>query len=84
MFVTFAIAFPQIRTKPETCIIPDHDLMETNLIEEKHHKLVRSLRTGQHDLKPTAVVRDQLATIVNYPLSKVLTEDEQDLLWKFR
>jgi len=64
--------------------VPDHELMLSNLIEEKHHKLVRSLRTGQHDLKPNAVVRDQLASIVNYPLSKQLTEEEEDLVWKFR
>nr|XP_002128077.1 phosphatidylinositol 3-kinase catalytic subunit type 3-like [Ciona intestinalis]XP_026691217.1 phosphatidylinositol 3-kinase catalytic subunit type 3-like [Ciona intestinalis] len=74
----------QIRTNPKLVVLPDHELLHSNLIEEKHHKLARSLRTAQHDLKPNAVVRDQLMNIVDYPISKNLSEEEEDLVWKFR
>lgn len=35
---------------------------QENLVESKHHKLARSLRSGpsDHDLKPNAATRDQL------------------------
>ncbi|KAH6937551.1 hypothetical protein HPB50_001704 [Hyalomma asiaticum] len=57
-----------------------------NLVESKHHKLSRSLRSGltDKDLKPNAATRDQLNVIVNYPSTKTLTSEEQDLVWKFR
>lgn len=37
-------------------------LPQENLVESKHHKLARSLRSGpsDHDLKPNAATRDQL------------------------
>lgn len=37
-------------------------LLQENLVESKHHKLARSLRSGpsDHDLKPNAATRDQL------------------------
>lgn len=73
-----------MRSNPELVRVPDHEMLGNNLIEEKHHKLVRSLRAGQHDLKPNAAVRDQLASILNYPISKQLSEEEEDLVWKFR
>ncbi len=36
--------------------------LQENLVESKHHKLARSLRSGpsDHDLKPNAATRDQL------------------------
>lgn len=36
--------------------------IKENLVESKHHKLARSLRSGptDHDLKPNAATRDQL------------------------
>uniref|UniRef100_H2YNJ7 Phosphatidylinositol 3-kinase catalytic subunit type 3 n=1 Tax=Ciona savignyi TaxID=51511 RepID=H2YNJ7_CIOSA len=73
-----------VRTNPQLVVVPDHELLASNIIEEKHHKLARSLRTGQHDLKPNAVVRDQLMSIVSYPISKNLSEEDEDLVWKFR
>ena len=84
IFFKVAIIFLQIRTNPELVVVPDHELLDSNLIEEKHHKLARSLRADQHDLKPNAVVRDQLASILNYPISKQLSEEEGDLIWRFR
>lgn len=37
-------------------------VLQENLVESKHHKLARSLRSGpsDHDLKPNAATRDQL------------------------
>lgn len=66
--------------------IPDPDVSLENLVEGKHHKLSRSLRSGltDKDLKPNAATRDQLNVIVNYPSTKALTSEEQDLVWKFR
>uniref|UniRef100_A0A3B4WRU2 Phosphatidylinositol 3-kinase catalytic subunit type 3 n=1 Tax=Seriola lalandi dorsalis TaxID=1841481 RepID=A0A3B4WRU2_SERLL len=66
--------------------VPDPQMGMENLVESKHHKLARSLRSGpsDHDLKPNAATRDQLNIIVSYPPTKQLTSEEQDLVWKFR
>lgn len=42
--------------------------MQENLVECKHHKLARSLRSGptDRDLKPNAITRDQLNVRVVY------------------
>ncbi|XP_046853981.1 phosphatidylinositol 3-kinase catalytic subunit type 3-like [Xenia sp. Carnegie-2017] len=71
---------------PEIVKIHDPELLQENLVETKHHKLVRSVRSGaiSHDMKPNAAVRDQLNQIVGYPPSKILTSEEKDLLWQFR
>lgn len=56
-------------------------------MERKHHRLARSARSGvsDRDAKPTALVRDQLHSIVyRYPPTASLTSEEQDLVWKFR
>uniref|UniRef100_A0A8C5UE60 Phosphatidylinositol 3-kinase catalytic subunit type 3 n=1 Tax=Malurus cyaneus samueli TaxID=2593467 RepID=A0A8C5UE60_9PASS len=75
-----------ILTSPEIVKIPDPQMSVENLVESKHHKLARSLRSGpsDHDLKPNATTRDQLNIIVSYPPTKQLTYEEQDLVWKFR
>ncbi|XP_074649742.1 phosphatidylinositol 3-kinase catalytic subunit type 3-like isoform X2 [Tubulanus polymorphus] len=75
----------QMRTHAELVLVPDPEI-DLNLVESKHHKLVRSLRSGptDRDLKPNAATRDQLNVIVNYPPTKNLTTEEQDLVWKFR
>ncbi|RWS16309.1 phosphatidylinositol 3-kinase catalytic subunit type 3-like protein [Dinothrombium tinctorium] len=67
-------------------IIPDPEMLLENLVESKHYKLSRSVRSGltDRDLKPNAQVRDQLNLIVSYPPTKILTSEEQDLIWKFR
>uniref|UniRef100_A0A8C4GNG8 Phosphatidylinositol 3-kinase catalytic subunit type 3 n=1 Tax=Dicentrarchus labrax TaxID=13489 RepID=A0A8C4GNG8_DICLA len=66
--------------------VPDPQMGMENLVESKHHKLARSLRSGpsDHDLKPNAATRDQLNIIVSYPPTKLLSSEEQDLVWKFR
>lgn len=54
-------------------------------METKHHKLARSVRPSDRDIKPTASQRDQLHTIVyRYPPTTSLSGEEQDLVWKFR
>lgn len=67
-------------------VVPDPELIFENLVEDKHHKLYRSDRTGltDRDNKPNAQVRNQLTLILSYPPTKVLNSDEQDMLWKFR
>ncbi|XP_065221204.1 phosphatidylinositol 3-kinase catalytic subunit type 3-like isoform X2 [Planococcus citri] len=74
------------RTQADIVTIPDTEISLDNLVENKHHKLARSLRSGisDKDAKPNATVRDQLNTIVGYPPTKQLTTEEQDLIWKFR
>ncbi|XP_028406868.1 phosphatidylinositol 3-kinase catalytic subunit type 3-like [Dendronephthya gigantea] len=71
---------------PEIVRVHDPEILQENLVESKHHKLVRSVRSGtvSHEMKPNAAVRDQLNQIVGYPPSKVLTSEEKDLLWQFR
>ena len=55
-------------------------------MESKHHKLARSLRVGHSDkdAKPNAMVRDLLNTIISYPPTKQLSNEEQDHVWRFR
>lgn len=76
----------QFRTYAEIVNVPDHEIMLENVVESKHHKLVRSLRRGptDRDMKPDAKTRDQLNAICSYPSTKALTSEEQDLVWKFR
>ncbi|XP_072270084.1 phosphatidylinositol 3-kinase catalytic subunit type 3 [Pyxicephalus adspersus] len=75
-----------IGASAEIVRVPDPQMSMENLVESKHHKLARSLRSGpsDHDLKPNAATRDQLNIIVSYPPTKQLTSEEQDLVWKFR
>ncbi|XP_011182926.1 phosphatidylinositol 3-kinase catalytic subunit type 3 [Zeugodacus cucurbitae] len=77
----------KILTKPKLVTVPDSDILQENLVERKHHRLARSERSriSDRDAKPTAVIRNQLHTIVyRYPPTCVLSSEEQDLLWKFR
>ncbi|XP_061389541.1 phosphatidylinositol 3-kinase catalytic subunit type 3 [Musca vetustissima] len=73
--------------KPKLVTVPDSEILQENLVERKHHRLARSVRSriSDRDAKPTASIRDQLHTIVyRYPPTCVLNSEEQDLLWKFR
>ncbi|XP_071039733.1 phosphatidylinositol 3-kinase catalytic subunit type 3 isoform X4 [Parasteatoda tepidariorum] len=67
-------------------MVSDPEISAQNLVEAKHHKLARSIRSGpsDRDLKPNAITRDQLTAIMNYPPTKALSSEEQDLVWKFR
>ncbi|XP_077598670.1 phosphatidylinositol 3-kinase catalytic subunit type 3 [Stigmatopora nigra] len=75
-----------VQSSCEIVKVPDPQMGMENLVESKHHKLARSLRSGpsDHDLKPNAATRDQLNIIVGYPPTKQLSSEEQDLVWKFR
>lgn len=66
--------------------IPDPEIALENLQEAKHHRLARSLRSGvtDRDLKPNLSIRDTLHVIIEYPPTKQLTSDEQDMVWKYR
>ncbi|XP_054714105.1 phosphatidylinositol 3-kinase catalytic subunit type 3-like [Uloborus diversus] len=70
----------------EIVMVPDPEISTHNLVEAKHHKLARSIRSGpsDKDLKPNAATRDQLNAILHYPPTKSLSSEEQDLIWKFR
>ncbi|XP_049792140.1 phosphatidylinositol 3-kinase catalytic subunit type 3 isoform X1 [Schistocerca nitens] len=76
----------QFRAQADIVTVPDNEILQENLVESKHHKLARSVRSGisDKDAKPNASVRDLLHTIVGYPPTKQLTTEEQDLVWKFR
>lgn len=57
-----------------------------NPVESKHRRLVRSHRAGglDRDLKPNPKVRDELAGILAYSPTHILSPEEKDLVWKFR
>ncbi|XP_063383010.1 phosphatidylinositol 3-kinase catalytic subunit type 3 isoform X1 [Cydia fagiglandana] len=76
----------QFRAQAEIVTVPDHEIQQENLVENKQHRLARSLRAGQggQDAKPTAAERDQLTAIVAAPPASPLTGTYQDLLWKYR
>lgn len=73
-------------TLSEYSVLNDDEITMENLVEVKHHKLARSVRSGltDRDLKPDAAIRDQLTAIVESPPTKVLATEEQDLVWRFR
>ncbi|ODQ63507.1 phosphatidylinositol 3-kinase [Nadsonia fulvescens var. elongata DSM 6958] len=64
----------------------DPDMFRENLIEAKYRRLIRSHKTGPLDkeLKPNAKMRDELNGILATPSIQELTDDEKNLLWKFR
>lgn len=71
--------------RPKLVTVPDPEILQENLVEEKHHKLARTVRPSDRDIKPTADIRDKLNVIVNrYPPTQQLTSEEQDLVWKYR
>ncbi|XP_066599239.1 phosphatidylinositol 3-kinase catalytic subunit type 3 [Prorops nasuta] len=74
------------RLQPDVVTLPDCEISQENLVEAKHHKLARSLRSGGNtrELKPTSNVRDALNTILGYPPTTALSTEEQDLIWKYR
>ncbi|XP_068908914.1 phosphatidylinositol 3-kinase catalytic subunit type 3 isoform X2 [Tenebrio molitor] len=74
------------RAQSDLVTVPDQEILRENLVERKHHKLARSLRSGHcdKDAKPNAAIRDILNDIVSYPSTKPLTNEEQDHVWKFR
>ncbi|XP_046659844.1 phosphatidylinositol 3-kinase catalytic subunit type 3-like [Homalodisca vitripennis] len=76
----------QFRDHPDIVLVPDSEVLQENLVENKHHNLTRSLHRGvsDKDLKPNSLIRDKLNKIVAYPPTKQLTTEEQDMIWKYR
>lgn len=76
----------RLRDSLMACLVWDPDLGAENVVEARHRKLARSHRTGplDRDLKPNAKLRDELNAILQYPPSKLLSNSEKNLLWKFR
>ncbi|XP_045450197.1 phosphatidylinositol 3-kinase catalytic subunit type 3 [Melitaea cinxia] len=67
--------------------VPDYEILQENLVESKHHRLARSLRSAEpgRDVKPSAAERDRLGAVMAAPAAFLqLSADDQDLLWKYR
>ena len=75
-----------VQLYPEIVTVPDDEVLKENLVESKHHRLTRSIRSGTmtRDLKPNASKRDQLTAIISYPPTTNLTSEEMDSVWQFR
>ncbi|XP_057305578.1 phosphatidylinositol 3-kinase catalytic subunit type 3-like isoform X2 [Hydractinia symbiolongicarpus] len=75
-----------VQVYPEIVTVPDPEISLENLVESKHHRLTRSIRSGtmSRELKPNAAKRDLLTAIISYPPSAHLTSEEKDLIWHFR
>ncbi|KAJ2725794.1 Phosphatidylinositol (PI) 3-kinase [Coemansia sp. Benny D115] len=91
----FAVVFGEPRlddplvlrpTEPKYCLVFDPEMYRDNPAESKHRRLLRGYRSGSLDreLKPNATIRDQLNTILRYPPGQVLSDNEKNLVWKFR
>ncbi|CAD6575378.1 MAG: Phosphatidylinositol (PI) 3-kinase, partial [Cyphobasidiales sp. Tagirdzhanova-0007] len=66
--------------------VVDPDIARDNPVEAKHLRLVRSHRSGPLDreMKPNAITRDELNSILDYPPTQALNSTESNLLWQFR
>ncbi|KAJ2079831.1 Phosphatidylinositol (PI) 3-kinase [Coemansia sp. RSA 988] len=64
----------------------DPEMYRDNPAESKHRRLLRGHRSEQLDreLKPNPSIRDQLNTIMRYPPGQELSDNEKNLVWKFR
>jgi phosphatidylinositol 3-kinase len=58
----------------------------SNPVEDKHRALMRGHRSAlvDRDLKPNARNRDDLNRIMNYGANRQLTDQEKDMIWRFR
>lgn len=77
---------PLLTSGNDICTIHDPELLMESLVEQKQHKLSRSLRHGPEvkNLKPNPTTKQNLRTIIDYPTNRSLTSDEQDLIWTYR
>lgn len=76
-----------VKVYPEMVTVPDPEVLEENLVENKHHKLTRSVRSGtmSRDLKPNAAIRDQLNVSIMRPSHTLYTSYKctQDIKWAY-
>ena len=75
-----------VTTGNDICTIHDPELLMESLVEQKQHKLSRSLRYGPEakNLKPNPTTKQNLRVIIEYPTNRSLTSDEQDSIWTYR
>ncbi|KAI9503625.1 Phosphatidylinositol (PI) 3-kinase [Coemansia spiralis] len=68
------------------CLVFDPEMYRDNPSESKHRRLLRGYRSDilDRELKPNAAIRDQLNTILKYPPGQELSDNEKNLVWKFR
>lgn len=64
-------------------IVYDPEFSKESPIQVKHRRLVRSA-AHDRDLRPTPQIRDELAAIMNFSPVRELTNDEKNLIWRFR
>lgn len=72
-----------------TVFDPEASLEEANPVETKHLAIARAAKRrpglgSEKDLKPNVDERAKLAGIISYPPTQVLSEDEKEMVWKFR
>ena len=55
-----------VQVYPEIVTVPDAEILKENLVESKHHRLTRSVRSGtmSRELKPNAAKRDKLTVSI--------------------
>ncbi|KAJ2848282.1 Phosphatidylinositol (PI) 3-kinase [Coemansia brasiliensis] len=91
----FAVAFGESKLDDPLVLQPHHakyclafdpEMYRDNPVESKHRRLLRGYRSESldRDLKPNSSIRDQLNTIMRYPPGQELTDNEKNVVWKFR
>ncbi|KAF7296036.1 Phosphatidylinositol 3-kinase VPS34 [Mycena kentingensis (nom. inval.)] len=72
--------------EPHLWAVIDPEETRENPVEDKHRRLVQSLRISPYDreLKPDAKIRDEPAQILNYAPCQPLASEEKDLIWELR
>ncbi|KAJ2124959.1 Phosphatidylinositol (PI) 3-kinase [Coemansia sp. RSA 1822] len=68
------------------CLAFDPEMYRDNPAETKHRRLLRGYRSESLDreLKPNSAIRDQLNTVMRYPPGQELSDNEKNVVWKFR
>jgi len=64
--------------------IIDSEQFRANIAEEKHNKLERGHCMENIYIKPNINERDELQKILKYPPTHILSNEEKNLLWKYR
>ena len=72
-----------VGVKTEFLRINDPELFRDNPVENKHRRVTRA-RPLDRNLKPNPKSRDELQKILRYPPTHVLSQEDRDILWKFR
>ena len=62
----------------------DPEIDDHNPYDHKHNMLTRNIRPEDEGFKPNGEIKEQLNSIIKYPLTRSLTEEESVLIWKHR